>query len=40
MKKIKIKRVGHAAFAKGGAQRFDEGVHIFRREELAVTADA
>ena len=30
----------HAAFVEGGAEGFDERVHVFRREELAVTADA
>ncbi len=36
---VHIERVGHAAFVKRRAERFDERVHIFRREELTVTTD-
>ena len=37
---VHIQRVRHATLVKGGAQRFDERVHVFGREELAVTTDA
>ena len=37
---VHIERVRHAAFVKGGAERFDERVHVFGREELAVATDA
>ena len=37
---VHVERVRHAAFVEGGAEGFDERVHVFRREELAVTTDA
>ena len=37
---VHVQRTGHAAFVEGGAEGFDERVHVLGRKELTVTADA
>jgi hypothetical protein len=37
---VQVKALGDAAFVEGGAKGFNEGVHVFGEEELAVAANA